>query len=139
MFDALEVVSNRSQAHFESGTAFDASLGLRGQVKSLVKFFWHSRPLPFADVLMDLVRVDFSGANFLAIIEQRYESLRVLREEERLAARRAQLLLEEKERLEREAREEFSLKKVVPDLPRLPLGSAIGTKTGVFIARDFNS
>merc|ERR1719377_504923 len=68
-------------------------------VKSLVKFFWHSRPLPFADVLMDLVRVDFSGANFLAIIEQRYESLRVLREE--------------KERLEREARMEFSLKKVV--------------------------
>merc|ERR1719160_974093 len=84
-------------------------------VKSLVKFFWHSRPLPFADVLMDLVRVDFSGANFLAIIEQRYESLRVLREEERLAARRAQLLLEEKERLEREAREEYSLKKTVEE------------------------
>ena len=58
--------------------------------------------------------MDFSGANFLAIIEQRYESLRVLREEERLAARRAQLLLEEKERLEREAREEYSLKKTVP-------------------------
>merc|ERR1719377_314799 len=91
---------------------FEEMLPIR-PVKSLVKFFWHSRPLPFADILMDLVRVDFSGANFLAVIEQRYESLRVLREDERRAAQRQQRLLEEKERLDREARMEFSLKKEV--------------------------
>jgi hypothetical protein len=84
-------------------------------VKSLVKFFWDARPLPVADVLMDLVRVDFSGANFLAIIEQRYSALKVIREEERVAAKRAQILLEEKERLEREARDEYALDKVVKE------------------------
>merc|ERR1719316_2054055 len=83
--------------------------------KLIPDLFWHTRPLPFADVLMDLVRVDFSGANFLAIIEQRYDSLKVIREEERQAARRAQVLLEEKERLEREAREEYSLNKAPPE------------------------
>jgi len=77
-------------------------------VRSLVKFYWPSRPLPFADCLMDLVRKDFSGANFLAVIEQRYDALKVLREDHRREEMRQQRMLEEKLRLEEEARNAYA-------------------------------
>merc|ERR1719453_2142765 len=77
-------------------------------VRSLVKFYWPARPLPFADCLMDLVRKDFSGANFLAVIEQRYDALKVLREDHQKEEMRQQRMLEAKLKLEEEVREAYA-------------------------------